>query len=114
MQGHTLVILSCHAWVTSLAVSRLCGCLTQKACGGSKKSTLPVPTAGTPVAVTKGGRARLFAQGHPLVFNGALDRIVGRPAPRTGDCVVLADGAERVIGWGMFNSVSMYRLRCAG
>ncbi|KAK9830892.1 hypothetical protein WJX81_002094 [Elliptochloris bilobata] len=66
---------------------------------------------GTPVAVTKGGKARLFAQGAPLVFNGALDRIVGRPPPRTGDCVVLADGAERVIGWGLYNSVSMYRVR---
>ena len=84
-----------------------------KVCRINAKFMLPVPNAGTPVAVTKGGRARLFAQGHPLVYNGALDRIVGRPAPRTGDCVVLADGAERVIGWGVFNSVSMYRLRCA-
>ena len=65
------------------------------------------------MAVTKGGKARLFAQGHPLVFNGALDRIVGRPPPHTGDCIVLADGAERVIGWGVYNSVSMYRVRCA-
>ena len=65
------------------------------------------------MAVTKGGKARMFVQGHPLVFNGALDRIVGRPAPRTGDCIVLADGAERVIGWGLYNSVSMYRVRCA-
>lgn len=69
--------------------------------------------AGTPVAVTKGGKARLFAQGHPLVFNGALDRIVGRPQPRSGDPIVLADGAERVLGWGVYNSVSMYRVRCA-
>lgn len=64
------------------------------------------------MAVTKGGKARLFAQGHPLVFNGALDRIVGRPQPRTGDPIVLADGAERVLGWGVYNSVSMYRVRC--
>ena len=66
------------------------------------------------MAVTKGGKARMFANGHPLVFSGALDRIVGRPPPRTGDCIVLADGAEKVIAWGMYNSVSMFRVRCAG
>ncbi len=66
------------------------------------------------MAVTKGGKARMFANGHPLVFSGALDRIVGRPPPRTGDCIVLADGAEKVIAWGVYNSVSMFRVRCAG
>ena len=101
-----------RAWVTSSAACCL-DCLFSTNFVTNNELKLPVPNTGTPVAVTKGGRARLFAQGHPLVFNGALDRIVGRPAPRTGDCVVLADGAERIIGWGMYNSVSMYRLRCA-
>ena len=68
-------------------------------------------TAGAARVVLKGGKARLFAGGHPLVYGGAVDRVVGRPPPVTGAPVVLADGAGAAIGWGMFNPDSMFRVR---
>jgi hypothetical protein len=40
--------------------------------------------------VLKGGKARLFRDGHPLVYGGAVDRVVGRPPPKTGDMVIIA------------------------
>lgn len=46
-----------------------------------------------------------------MVYSGAVDRIIGRPPPRTGDVVLVADGAEKPIGWGMYNSVSMFCVR---
>ena len=61
----------------------------------------------------KGGKARLFASGHPLVYGGAVDRVLGRPPPVTGAAVVLADGAGAAIGWGVYNPDSMFRVRCA-
>ena len=60
----------------------------------------------------KGGKARLFLGGHPLVYGGAVDRVVGRPPPVTGAPVVLADGAGAAIGWGVYNPDSMFRVRC--
>lgn len=46
-----------------------------------------------------------------MVYSGAVDRIIGRPPPKTGDVVLVADGAEKPIGWGMYNSVSMFCVR---
>ena len=61
----------------------------------------------------KAGKARLFSRGgHPLVFSGAVDRIVGRPAPVAGDAVLVTDGSDAPIAWGLFNPDSMYRVRC--
>ena len=62
--------------------------------------------------VLKRGKARLFRDGHPMVYGGAVDRVVGRPPPKRGDAVVLCDGAETAIGWGVFNPDSMFRVRC--
>lgn len=61
--------------------------------------------------VLKRGKSRLFRDGQPIVYSGAVDRVVGRPAPRAGDCVLVGDGAESVIGWGVFNPDSMFRVR---
>lgn len=49
--------------------------------------------------------------GNPMVYSGAVDRIKGRPAPKTGDMVLVSDGSENPIGWGLYNSVSMYCVR---
>ncbi|KAL6283109.1 hypothetical protein ACE6H2_014038 [Prunus campanulata] len=61
--------------------------------------------------VLKRGKTQLFKDGSPMVYSGAVDRIIGRPPPRTGDIVLVADGAEKPIGWGMYNSVSMFCVR---
>lgn len=79
-----------------------------------KLADLPLGHAGLPRVVLKRGKARLFREGQqPMVFSGAVDRVVGRPAPAAGDPVLLADGADTVIGWGIFNPHSMFRLRCS-
>lgn len=46
-----------------------------------------------------------------MVYSGAVDRIIGRPPPKTGDIVLVADGTEKPIGWGLYNSVSMFCVR---
>jgi len=38
-----------------------------------------------------------------MVYSGAVDRIIGRPPPITGDVVLVADGSEKPIGWGPYN-----------
>ena len=63
--------------------------------------------------VLKRGKARLFRDGQPMVFSGAVDRVVGRPPPDAGDAVLLADGSDCTIGWGVYNPNSMFRVRCA-
>ncbi|KAJ6802171.1 uncharacterized protein M6B38_179190 [Iris pallida] len=61
--------------------------------------------------VLKKGKTQLFKDGSPMVYSGAVDRIIGRPPPRTGDIVLVADGSEKAIGWGLYNSVSMFCVR---
>lgn len=61
--------------------------------------------------VLKKGKTQLFKDGSPMVYSGAVDRIIGRPPPKTGDIVVVADGTEKPIGWGLYNSVSMFCVR---
>ncbi|XP_047330631.1 ribosomal RNA large subunit methyltransferase I [Impatiens glandulifera] len=61
--------------------------------------------------VLKRGKTQLFKDGCPMVYSGAVDRILGRPPPRTGDMVLVADGMEKPIGWGFYNSVSMFCVR---
>ncbi|XP_072993183.1 uncharacterized protein [Typha latifolia] len=61
--------------------------------------------------VLKKGKTQIFRDGSPMVYSGAVDRIIGRPPPKTGDVVVVADGSEKPIGWGLYNSVSMFCVR---
>ena len=68
--------------------------------------------AGAARVVLKGGKARLFLGGHPLVYGGAVDRVIGRPPPLSGVPVVVADGAGAAVGWGVYNPDSMFRVRC--
>lgn len=46
-----------------------------------------------------------------MVYSGAVDRVVGRPPPSAGDVVIVTDGLDRPIGWGVFNPTSMFRVR---
>ncbi|XVF87910.1 hypothetical protein PTKIN_Ptkin19aG0006200 [Pterospermum kingtungense] len=66
---------------------------------------------GVAKVVLKKGRTQLFKDGNPMVYSGAVDRIIGRPPPKTGDIVLVADGTEKPIGWGLYNSVSMFCVR---
>ncbi|GAB4820139.1 hypothetical protein N2152v2_007185 [Parachlorella kessleri] len=77
--------------------------------GSSTSSSTP---SGPPRVVLKGGKAKLFSEFQsPTVYGGAVDRVVGRPAPKTGDVVLVCDGAETPIGWGIYNPNSMFRVR---
>ncbi|KAM0948702.1 putative 23S rRNA (cytosine(1962)-C(5))-methyltransferase [Dioscorea sansibarensis] len=58
--------------------------------------------------VLKKGKTQIFRDGSPMVYSGAVDRIIGRPPPKSGDIVLVADGLEKPIGWGLYNSVSMF------
>lgn len=66
---------------------------------------------GVAKVVLKKGKTQLFKDGSPMVYSGAVDRIVGRPPPTTGDAVLVTDGTEKPIGWGLYNSVSMFCVR---
>ncbi|KAK7313758.1 hypothetical protein VNO77_38956 [Canavalia gladiata] len=66
---------------------------------------------GVAKVVLKKGKTQIFKDGNPMVYSGAIDRIIGRPPPKTGDIVLVADGTEKPIGWGLYNSVSMFCVR---
>jgi hypothetical protein len=48
-----------------------------------------------------------------MVYSGAIERVVVPDGSEleAGDPVVLADAAGVELGWGMFNPVSMFRVR---
>jgi len=60
------------------------------------------------VLITK-GKERIFEQGDPLVFNGAISNIIGKPV--LGDEVMVKDFQGNLLGRGLFNPHSMYRVR---
>ncbi|WJX87504.1 hypothetical protein P8452_69689 [Trifolium repens] len=66
---------------------------------------------GVAKVVLKKGKTQLFKDGNPMVYSGAVDRIIGRPPPKTGDIVLVSDGTEKPIGRGLYNSVSMFCVR---
>nr|XP_043628859.1 ribosomal RNA large subunit methyltransferase I [Erigeron canadensis] len=68
-------------------------------------------TKGVAKVILKKGKTQLFRDGSPMVYSGAVDRIIGRPPPKTGDSVLVADGTEKPIGWGLYNSSSMFCVR---
>ena len=55
------------------------------------------------------GKARLFKNGNPLVYGGAVAEVHGDP--QDGDVVDVVDHNLNFIGWGTYNSQSMYRVR---
>lgn len=64
-----------------------------------------------PKVVLKRGKTQLFRGGNPMVYSGAIDRVVGRPPPVAGDLVMVTDGAEQPIAWGVYNPLSMFAVR---
>ncbi|CAM9148063.1 unnamed protein product [Pylaiella littoralis] len=55
------------------------------------------------------GKARLFWEGNPLVYGGAVSRVEGGPV--AGDVVDVIDSSGQFIAWGVYNPDSMYRVR---
>eukprot|EP00249_Psilotum_nudum_P021807 c28259_g1_i2 orf=399-1748(-) len=74
--------------------------------GGDIGSSWP----NVPRIVLKRGKVQLFHGGNPMVYSGAVDRIIGRP-PQSGDSVLVTNGALHPIAWGIYNSVSMFCVR---
>ncbi|KAJ8762664.1 hypothetical protein K2173_010685 [Erythroxylum novogranatense] len=66
---------------------------------------------GLPKVVLKKGKTHIFKEGNPMVYSGAVDRIIGKPPPKIGDIVLVTDGTEKPIGWGLYNSMSMFCVR---
>jgi len=64
---------------------------------------------GMKVVVLAPGKARLFYEGNPVVFGGAVGAVFGEPAP--GDQVTVTDHRGKQVGWGFYNPDSMYRVR---
>jgi len=66
-----------------------------------------------PQVVLKGGKAKLFSGDYksPIVYGGAIDCVIGKPAPQSGDLVVVQNGKRETIGFGFYNPCSMYRVR---
>ena len=58
----------------------------------------------------KRGKGRLFELGSHLVFSGAVHNVEGS-RPKSGDPVLVYDGSRTLLGWGLFNTDSMYRVR---
>ncbi|KAI5073724.1 hypothetical protein GOP47_0011737 [Adiantum capillus-veneris] len=64
-----------------------------------------------PKVVLKKGKTQIFKTGNPMVYSNAVDRIIGRPPPETGDLVLVTDGTIHPIAWGVYNTASMFCVR---
>lgn len=64
---------------------------------------------GIKVIVLAHGKARLFYEGNPVVFGGAVGAVFGEP--EAGDKVTVTDHKGKQVGWGFYNPDSMYRVR---
>lgn len=62
-----------------------------------------------PIVTLEKGKARLFQDGNPIVYGGAVKEIIG--LPKIGDEVVVKDYMGNNIGRGIFNPISTYRVR---
>lgn len=63
----------------------------------------------TPKVILEKGKARLFQDGNPLIYGGAVKEVVGDP--QAGDEVIVNDHMGNSLGRGVFNPFSQYRVR---
>ena len=61
--------------------------------------------------ILKAGKSRLFYEGAPTIYGGAVDRIVAAKCPETGEAMLVLDANMKQVCWGVYNSVSMFCLR---
>lgn len=59
--------------------------------------------------IIKRGKSKPFFKGEPLVFSGAIQKVVGNPLP--ADLVSVYSADNKLIGVGAFNPYSNYRVR---
>lgn len=57
----------------------------------------------------KKGRETPFVFGHPWIFSGAIDKIIGHC--NAGDMVMVQNAKKEFIAWGLFNPNSQIRVR---
>ena len=62
-----------------------------------------------PLVALEAGKAKLFQDGNPLVYGGAIKSVVGDPS--AGDEVEVTDHRGNSIGRGFYNPYSQYRVR---
>lgn len=72
--------------------------------GGGVLSSLPT-------AHIKPGKARLFQEGNPIVYNGVISHLSEGSIPSAGDEILVSDHLGNVIGKGVYNPHSLYRVR---
>jgi len=61
--------------------------------------------------VLKPGKSRLFYEGAPTIYGGAVDRITAARQPESGEAMLVLDSNGKQVCWGVYNSVSMFCLR---
>ena len=59
--------------------------------------------------VIEQGKAKLFQNGNPLIYGGAVKNVIGNPG--NGDECEVVDYKGNSLGRGVFNSISQYRVR---
>ena len=91
----------------SLAMAMRCAALHLQRAPSLRRSVTRM--AASKSVTIKRGKARLFRDGNPLVYGGAVERTTG--SINRGDAVEVVDGAGNPIGWGFYNPDSMYRVR---
>ena len=65
--------------------------------------------SGMPSVKLARGKANIFMDGNPLVYGGAIDSTENNP--ENGQAVGVFDHNFRPVGWGAYNSSSMFRVR---
>ena len=73
-------------------------------------SQLSIACLGVAVATLKRGCAHFVEKGNNLVFSESVHKVEG-PEPQLGDNVVVCDYKRKIVGWGVFNPRSVYRIR---
>jgi len=61
--------------------------------------------------ILKAGKSRLFYEGAPTIYGGAVDKVIAAKLPETGEAMLVLDANMKQVCWGVFNSVSMFCLR---
>eukprot|EP00210_Caulerpa_lentillifera_P000327 g320.t1 len=63
-----------------------------------------------PVVILKRGCSNFIDRGNLLIFIDSIQQIVGNE-PQLGDRVILSTPNRRLLGWGVYNPRSLYRVR---
>jgi 23S rRNA G2069 N7-methylase RlmK/C1962 C5-methylase RlmI len=90
--------------------------------GGANRSRTPSPDTSDilgdaatrldlPRVAVQRGLAKLFRGGSPVVYPNSVAGITGTRRPGAGDMVCVTDGADRALGWGVYNPSSHFRVR---